>query len=232
MSKILLCPVTNYQSVSKTHVNDFSKVQLCRNSWDTLSVGRELLRESREELHRWLQRINSENEGRRGDTGEMGEERTGEERESDRWSERGRRDQGNLHGKKKKKDVHVLHFIAAQLLVHLGLNMHAANTAYLLNISGLQQFITIYYRHTSPVTHANARLCERSNRKIKDRTTSEQHVTPIASELKYDLSCVHRFHERFIFNLLVTGGSALQQQSNMHLLSPCIHNYIKETQTL
>lgn len=66
--------------------------------------------------------------GRRGDTGEMGEERTGEERESDRWSERGRRDQGNLHGKKKKKDVHVLHFIAAQLLVHLGLNMHAANT--------------------------------------------------------------------------------------------------------
>lgn len=168
--------------------------------------------------------------GRRGDTGEMGEERTGEERESDRWSERGRRDQGNLHGKKKKKDVHVLHFIAAQLLVHLGLNMHAANT---LCLSAQHFWIaTIYYQHTSPVTHANARLCERSNRKIKDRTTSEQHVTPIASELKYDLSCVHRFHERFIFNLLVAGGSALQQQSNTHLLSPCIHNYIKETQTL
>lgn len=233
MSKILLCPVTNYQSVSKTHVNDFSKVQLCRNSWDTLSVGRELLRESREELHRWLQRINSGNEGRRGDTGEMGEERTGEERESDRWSERGRRDQGNLHGKKKKKRraCAALHRSTATGAFRFE---HACSkhSAYLLNISGLQQFITIYYRHTSPVTHANARLCERSNRKIKDRTTSEQHVTPIASELKYDLSCVHRFHERFIFNLLVTGGSALQQQSNMHLLSPCIHNYIKETQTL
>lgn len=102
--------------------------------------------------------------------------------------------------------------------------MQQTHSAYLLNISGLQQFITD--------THANARLCERSNRKIKDRTTSEQHVTTIASELKYDLSCVHRFHERFIFNLLVAGGSALQQQSNTHLLSPCIHNYIKETQTL
>lgn len=30
------------------------------------------------------------------------------------------------------------------------------HSAYLLNISGLQQFITIYYRHTSPVKHANA----------------------------------------------------------------------------
>lgn len=159
MSKILLCPVTNYQSVSKTHVNDFSKVQLCRNSWDTLSVGRELLRESREELHRWLQRINSENEGRRGDTGEMGEERTGEERESDRWSERGRRDQGNLHGKKKKKDVHVLHFIAAQLLVHLGLNMHAANTLLIcstfLDCNSLLQFIT----DTQALSHMPTHVC-------------------------------------------------------------------------
>lgn len=159
MSKILLCPVTNYQSVSKTHVNDFSKVQLCRNSWDTLSVGRELLRESREELHRWLQRINSENEGRRGDTGEMGEERTGEERESDRWSEWGRRDQGNLHGKKKKKDVHVLHFIAAQLLVHLGLNMHAANTLLIcstfLDCNSLLQFIT----DTQALSHMPTHVC-------------------------------------------------------------------------
>lgn len=233
MSKILLCPVTNYQSVSKTHVNDFSKVQLCRNSWDTLSVGRELLRESREELHRWLQRINSENEGRRGDTGEMGEERTGRrERAIDGVNEAEETKVTSTERRKKKRRAcAALHRSTATGAFRFE---HACSkhSAYLLNISGLQQFITIYYRHTSPVTHANARLCERSNRKINDRTTSEQHVTPIASELKYDLSCVHRFHERFIFNLLVTGGSALQQQSNMHLLSPCIHNYIKETQTL
>lgn len=132
--------------------------------------------------------------------------------------------------RKKRRACAALHRITATGAFRFE---HACSkhSAYLLNISGLQQFITIYYRHRSPVKHANARLCERSNRKIKDRTTSE-HVTTIASELKYDLSCVHRFHERFIFNLLVAGGSALQQQSNMHLLSPCIHNYIKETQTL
>lgn len=105
--------------------------------------------------------------GRRGDTGEMGEER-----ESDRWSERGRRDQGNLHGKKKKKDVHVLHFIAAQLLVHLGLNMHAANT---LCLSAQHFWIaTIYYRHTCQRT--SVRAVEQENQRSHDiRTTCDPH---------------------------------------------------------
>lgn len=80
-------------------------------------------------------------------------------RESDRWSERGRRDQGNLHGKKKKKDVHVLHFIAAQLLVHLGLNMHAANTLLIcstfLDCNSLLQFIT----DTQALSHMPTHVC-------------------------------------------------------------------------
>lgn len=159
MSKILLCPVTNYQSVSKTHVNDFSKVQLCRNSWDTLSVGRELLRESREELHRWLQRINSENEGRRGDTGEMGEERTGRRERAIDGVNEAEETKVTSTERRKKKDVHVLHFIAAQLLVHLGLNMHAANTLLIcstfLDCNSLLQFIT----DTQALSHMPTHVC-------------------------------------------------------------------------
>lgn len=47
---------------------------------------------------------------------------------------------------RKKKEVHVLHFIASQLLLHLGLNMHAANTLLIcstfVDCNSLLQFIT------------------------------------------------------------------------------------------
>lgn len=42
----------------------------------------------------------------------------------------------------RKKEVHVLHFIASQLLVHLGLNMHAANSFSAQHCNSLLQFIT------------------------------------------------------------------------------------------
>lgn len=60
---------------------------------------------------------------------------------------------------RRKKDMHVLHFIAAQLLVHLGLNMHAANTLLIcstfLDCNSLLQFIT----DTQALSHMPTHVC-------------------------------------------------------------------------
>lgn len=63
---------------------------------------------------------------------------------------------------RRKKDMHVLHvlhFIASQLLVHLGLNMHAANTLLIcstfLDCNSLLQFIT----DTQALSHMPTHVC-------------------------------------------------------------------------
>lgn len=76
------------------HKQASRKSRLYKNSWDTFSVGRELLRENRGELNKWLQRINSKDGGswgRRqggGVTGEMGEGERGDTGEK-RWIDGG-----------------------------------------------------------------------------------------------------------------------------------------------
>lgn len=89
----------------------------------------------------------------------MGEERTGRRERAIDGVNEAEETKVTSTERRKKKDVHVLHFIAAQLLVHLGLNMHAANTLLIcstfLDCNSLLQFIT----DTQALSHMPTHVC-------------------------------------------------------------------------